>query len=175
MKDLVTRAAEFAKEAHKDQKRKYSGLPYFVHLEEVANIVREVGGTDEMIAAGYLHDYIEDINPNNGLQIVNELFGPKVAELVENLTDVSKKTDGNRKVRKAIDLAHTAQACPEAKTIKLADLISNATDIVRNDPDFGRIYIQEKEALLKVLTEGDARLHARATKILIQAKKDLGL
>jgi hypothetical protein len=85
---------------------------------------------------------------------------------VADLTDVSRADDGNRAVRKAIDLAHTAKACADAKTIKLADLLSNTASIVAYDPGFARVYLKEKTALLKVLTEGDATLLARATDTL---------
>jgi hypothetical protein len=78
------------------------------------------------------------------------------------LTDVSAAADGNRAVRKAIDLAHTAKACADAKTIKLADLLSNTASIVEHDPGFARVYLKEKSAMLAVMTDGDATLLARA-------------
>ena len=172
---LIEKAAHFAENAHGsiNQKRKYSGLPYFVHCEQVANIVRQAGGTDEMIAAAYLHDTVED-TPVTQEDILRE-FGPDVASLVEMLTDMSKKEDGNRRTRKQIDLNHTAQASAEGKTIKLADLIANAPDIAKNDPAFGKVFLYEKQALMKVLVGGDAGLYQRAMDILNQCKKDLGL
>jgi GrpB-like predicted nucleotidyltransferase (UPF0157 family) len=66
-------------------------------------------------------------------------------------------------VRKAIDLQHTAAAPPEAKTVKLADLISNTQSIVKYDPKFAKIYLEEKRRLLTVLGDGDATLFARAS------------
>ena len=93
--------------------------------------------------------------------------------LVRDLTDVSKPEDGNRAVRKEIDRQHTAQASPQAKTIKLADLISNTVSIVEHDPKFARIYLKEKALLLEVLTEGDPTLYAMATKLLIWAEAEL--
>ena len=48
-------------------------------------------------------------------------------------------------------------------TIKLADVIDNVRSISEEDPRFGRIYVAEKEALLEVLEQGDARLLKRAT------------
>ncbi|CAA9581234.1 MAG: hypothetical protein AVDCRST_MAG88-3356, partial [uncultured Thermomicrobiales bacterium] len=93
-------------------------------------------------------------------------FGPVVAEYVENLTDVSRPTDGNRRVRKAIDQQHTARARPEAKTIKLADIIANSGSIIAHDPGFAQVYMREQHALLRVLAEGDPTLHARAKRIV---------
>jgi len=99
------------------------------------------------------------------LKTVQELFGPIVAAYVEQLTDVSKPEDGNRAARKAKDLAHTALASPEAKSIKLADLISNSRSILERDPVFAVTYLAEKRALLEVLKEGDRELHRIASEL----------
>lgn len=166
MTDLVARADAFAAAAHGaiKHKRKYTGDDYIVHPREVAAIVATVPHTAEMLAAALLHDTVEDTGVT--IETIREEFGPIVAMYVADLTDVSRADDGNRAVRKAIDLAHTAKACADAKTIKLADLLSNTASIVAHDPDFARVYLKEKTALLKVLVEGDASLLARATDTL---------
>ena len=56
---LVTRAYEFAQNAHKEQKR-YSGDPYFTHTAEVGFLLATAGVDAQTIAAGLLHDTIED-------------------------------------------------------------------------------------------------------------------
>lgn len=170
MTHIITQAAAFAKYAHRHQVRKYTGESYWNHCNEVAQIVGPVG-TIEMIAAAYLHDTIEDCEVDPW--IIRALFGDKVCELVEDLSDVSKPSDGNRRTRKDIDLKHTAAASPEAKTIKLADLISNTMSIVQYDPDFARVYLREKERLLEVLTEGDPKLFDTARNLLLQSILEL--
>ena len=80
------------------------------------------------------------------------------------VTDVSKKEDGNRAVRKHIDLMHLANASPEGQTIKLADLIDNTESITKYDPGFAYKYMREKRDLLQVLTRGDYRLYEIASK-----------
>ncbi len=162
--DVVERAQAFATRAHEGQQRKYTGEPYINHPLEVSSIVREAGGTPDMLAAALLHDVVEDcgVQPAE----VRRLFGAQVAELVGWLTDVSKPEDGNRAVRKALDRAHIAQAPAEAQTIKLADLISNSSSILERDPGFARIYIREKALLLEVLVRGDAGLRNRAQAIV---------
>lgn len=160
MSTLEDKARKFATKAHEGQKRKYTNENYVVHPAEVAGIVESVGGDEEMIAAAWLHDVVEDCGVLP--ETVLATFGTRVASLVADLTDISKLSDGNRKVRKAIDREHTAQASPDAKTIKLADLISNTSTIVRYDPDFAKVYLKEKEALLEVLTEGNPVLFERA-------------
>jgi (p)ppGpp synthase/HD superfamily hydrolase len=163
---LEQRAYEFAKWAHEKvgQKRKYTGEPYIVHPVAVAEMVREIGGSEQMIAAAYLHDVVEDTGVP--LRDIRAEFGPEVAELVGWLTDVSKPEDGNRATRKALDRGHIAKAPPEAKTIKLADLIDNSASITAHDPAFAKRYLQEKMALLEVLEAGNARLWVRAKKIV---------
>lgn len=163
MSDLESRARIFATEAHGriDQRRKYTNEPYINHPAAVAEIVRAVPHTPEMLAAAWLHDTVEDC-PDVSLSKIMELFGGEVATLVSWLTDASIPSDGNRATRRAIDRAHTAQASPSAKTVKLADLIDNTRNIVALDPSFAKVYLEEKRLLLEVLKEGDPTLWAQA-------------
>jgi (p)ppGpp synthase/HD superfamily hydrolase len=165
--DLEQRAADFATAAHSliGQTRKYTGEPYWTHCRAVAEIVRTVPHSESMLSAAWLHDTVEDVGVP--LSLLEAKFGRDVAELVEMLTDVSKPSDGNRAVRKHLDLAHTARASPSAKTIKLADLLDNTRSIVDRDPKFATVYLPEKLALLEVLHEGDATLWARAHKLAL--------
>ena len=160
MSSLVKKARAFAEKAHFNQQRKYSGLPYIVHPVEVMEIVKSVPHDEEMLAAALLHDVVEDTNIS--IEQIEQEFGSGVARLVDDLTDISKPSDGNRATRKAIDRAHSARASARAQTVKLADLISNSADIAENDPGFAKVYLAEKMLLLEVLTKGDKTLHYRA-------------
>lgn len=162
--DIVTKAELFATDAHRGQKRKYTGENYIVHPAEVVGIVESVPHTKEMLAAAWLHDVVEDTDWL--IEDIKWEFGHSVGSLVDWLTDVSKPSDGNRERRKQIDREHIAKAPPEAKTIKLADLISNSRSIVQHDPDFAKIYMREKELLMHSLLGGDQTLFAQAMKIL---------
>lgn len=164
MDNLEHRAKQFATLAHADQQRKYTGEPYITHPAEVVELVRGIPHTEAMLAAAWLHDVVEDTLIR--LDEIERVFGSEVAELVDNLTDISKPSDGNRKTRKALDLEHTAQASPAAKTIKLADLISNSRSIAEHDPKFARVYLNEKAKLLEVLTEGNEILLSKAKALL---------
>src|SRR3712207_2395630 len=154
--DLVEKARVFATAAHAaiGQKRKYSGEDYIVHPAAVADLVRAVGGTPEMLAAAWLHDTVEDTGGRISLALIAAEFGPVVAAYVADLTDVSRPEDGNRRARKALDRRHTAQARPAAQTIKLADIIANAPSIIAHDPAFAPVYLREQRALLRVLAGG---------------------
>lgn len=162
--DIIAKAEQFAQQAHKDHQRKYTGDPYYVHLDEVRNIVKQAGGTVEQQAAALLHDTVEDTN-TTPMDITRE-FGPKIAKLVVELTDVSKPEDGNRKTRKAIDRDKLAGVSAEAQTIKYADLISNGKDIGQNDPKFAKVYHAEKADLLRVMTKGNQNLRKQAIALL---------
>jgi (p)ppGpp synthase/HD superfamily hydrolase len=158
---IVKKALEFAAEAHKGQVRKYTGEPYIVHPIEVMELVKQVTDDPKMQAAALLHDVVED-TPVSIKEIKDE-FGPRVAALVSDLTDVSKPEDGNRALRKELDRQHTAKASPDAKTVKLADLISNGKSIIKDDPNFAKVFMKEKAALLDVMTEGNIILFKQAS------------
>jgi (p)ppGpp synthase/HD superfamily hydrolase len=143
---LIVKALQFAIVAHGDQKRKYTGLPYVTHCIEVAQTVALHGGTTEQVAAALLHDTVEDTNVT--IKQIHDEFGFEIGTLVGWLTDVSLPEDGNRAARKALDRAHTLAAPHDAQFVKLADLISNTTSIVDHDPNFAKVYLAEKKAIL---------------------------
>lgn len=157
--EMVDRARVYATAAHAavGQLRKYTNEPYIVHPTEVAAIVAAVpGSTEEMIAAAWLHDVVED----TGVEVTDiwREFGSIVASYVHWLTNPSKKEDGNRSARKAIDREFLRNAPAEVKTIKLADLLSNCSSIVEHDVEFALVYLEEKRLMMEVLREGDATL-----------------
>ena len=153
---MLDEVLKFATLAHGKQKRKYTNDPYIVHPIAVSEIVKTVPHTDEMVAAALLHDVVEDTPVT--IQEIETKFGSKVAELVGWLTDISKPEDGNRKTRKAIDREHSAGAPAEAQTIKVADLIHNSDSIAVHDPNFWKVYKEEKIKLLNVLSKADKTL-----------------
>lgn len=172
--DLITKAEVFARAAHGaiDQRRKYDGSEYVNHCAEVADILvnfAEWPVSQEQIAAAWLHDTVEDTKIT--LDIIQDVFGHKVAVLVEALTDVSRPEDGNRRLRKQKDLEHTAAGPVEAKSIKLADLISNSRSIVEHDPDFARVYLHEKSLILDVCGDADPGLLAEACRVLGESRQ----
>ena len=158
----LKKAIEFATKAHEGQTRKYTGEPYIVHPLEVADIVKTVEHTEEMLMAAVLHDPVEDTDTT--IQDIDREFGPVVAQLVDELTDVSKPEDGNRAFRKGLDREHSAQASAQGQTIKVADLISNTKSITEHDPHFAKVYMKEKALLLQLLDKADEILLKKAQK-----------
>jgi (p)ppGpp synthase/HD superfamily hydrolase len=136
---IACKARIYATAAHAavGQIRKYTGESYIQHPCAVVNLVLSVPHTEQMIAAGWLHDVVEDTQVT--LKDLDREFGPIVAGMVSDLTNVSKPSDGDRAAQKAIDLMHTAFTSPQAKTIKLADIIDNTRSIVRYNLDFAKV------------------------------------
>ncbi len=116
---LAQRAKEFAIDAHNSigQIRKYTGEPYSNHIIAVADIVATVTTDEEIIKAAFCHDILEDTPCT--VQDLQENLGCRVTSIVKELTNITKKIDGSRAYRKAIEREHIKCASPEAKTIKI--------------------------------------------------------
>ena len=84
--DLLRRAYDFSVAAHAGQTRR-SGEPYATHPLEVASLVAEMRLDDVAIAAGLLHDVVEDTLTS--IDRVRAIFGPEVAHVVEGVTKIS--------------------------------------------------------------------------------------
>ncbi|BES84402.1 hypothetical protein PEC302107_38250 [Pectobacterium araliae] len=164
---LSERARIFATQAHTEagQTRKFTGEPYIVHPTAVVELLKCANPTEEMIAAAWLHDVVEDTDIT--LDLIGVQFGSLVKRYVEMLTDVRpRRSGGERITRKNANLIHSAQANPEAQTIKLCDLIDNAGCIVDRDPVFACKYLIEMKRLLSVMTAGHSGLYLHVMKAL---------
>jgi len=149
--DIIRAAKQFAIMAHGNQKRKYTGEPYWHHLQEVASILLRYSATPDVVAAGWLHDVLEDTKVT--FYELARNFDHNIADMVLEVTDVSRPEHGLRVIRKRLDRQYLAGASWRGQMIKCADTISNTRDIVEHDPRFGRqVYVPEKLALMPVLT-----------------------
>ena len=165
---MLDKAVQFATKAHGSQVRKYHGTPYISHPLAVAEIVKSVPHTEEMLMAAVLHDVVEDTPVT--IDEIKQEFGDTVAEIVYFLTDISKPEDGNRAHRKQLDAEHNANGPAEAQTVKVADLIHNSSDIAAHDTRFGRTYKMEKLNTLNMLDKADETLKARAFAQIMDGK-----
>lgn len=134
------------------QLRKYTHEPYHTHPIEVANKVRELGGSTEQIIAAYLHDVVEDTHIT--IELIEQHFGEKVATLVWWLTEFTKPEMGNRRYRKTLESIRWRMAPVEAKEIKLIDIWANAKDILTMDDGFAPVFFLECYYLQQVIEEG---------------------
>lgn len=173
MLSLEERARRFATKAHaaKEQRRKYTFEPYIVHPAAVVELVRSVCSREEVLAAAWLHDTVEDTDTT--IIDIEARFGSEVALLVAMVTNPKPQSGANRIERKRVHFLHTARANPTAQTIKLADIIDNTREILRYDPHFARVYLVEKRLQLAGLERGDLRLKEQAGAIIEQGISQL--
>ncbi len=129
----LTRALEFALEAHGDQKRKGTKIPYVSHLLQVAGLVLEHGGDAVQATAALLHDTVEDV-AHVDVALVRKRFGREVAEMVKALSDVLEGDTPEKKspwlVRKRRYIAHLAKTGRRARLVSACDKLHNLRSIL---------------------------------------------
>ena len=87
--DIITKAFNFARQAHKGVRR-LSGEPYIMHPISVAQIAaEEIGLGSTSICSALLHDVVEDTDYTT--EDIENIFGPKIAQIVEGLTKISRR------------------------------------------------------------------------------------
>ncbi len=134
--ELVKKAYLFAQDAHKDQKRK-SGEPYFVHPCFVASILTELMIDPPTIAAGLLHDTVEDCE-NITLDTLRKEFGDEVAWLVDGVTKLNKLDFADKEEAQAESLRKMILAMSKdirVVLIKLADRLHNMRTMKFQKPE----------------------------------------
>lgn len=167
---MVNTTYHYAVEAHKGVFRKYTGEEYITHPVAVAKIVRSVTDDLDTILAAILHDVIEDTDITDW-GLLDFGFSAETVYLVQEVTNPSKKEDGPRKLRKAMDKAKLSLASDEAQTIKLADIIHNLSTIDLAHSDWAKMYLSEKKSLLPVLVGGDETLMKKAVEMVEHLEK----
>ena len=124
--EIITKAFNFAKQAHKGVKRR-SGEPYIMHPIAVAKIVcTEIGLGSTSICSALLHDVVEDTDYT--VEDIENLFGPKIAQIVDGLTKISGGIFGDRASAQAENfkkLLLTMSDDIRVILIKIADRLHN--------------------------------------------------
>lgn len=129
---LILKAAQFAAEKHRDQRRKDADAsPYINHPIALANVLANEGGvTDaEVLCAALLHDTIEDTETT--ADELRALFGDAITAIVLEVTDDKSLP---KEERKRLQIEHAPHASPKAKQVKLADKVCNLRDILASPP-----------------------------------------
>ncbi|MCI9162386.1 MAG: bifunctional (p)ppGpp synthetase/guanosine-3',5'-bis(diphosphate) 3'-pyrophosphohydrolase [Lachnospiraceae bacterium] len=124
---MIQEAARFATKAHEGMLRKGGKMPYIYHPLEVALLVSRMTKDEEVIAAGYLHDVLEDTAVTE--EELEQAFGRRVLELVKAETEDKSLT---WEERKAHTIRHLEEAPYEVKLLTLADKLSNIRATARD-------------------------------------------
>ncbi len=128
----VFRALVFAASRHRNQRRKDAERsPYINHPLDVVEMLWRLGGVRDQatLVAAALHDTVEDTGTTS--EEIEEYFGSAVRDLVLEVTDDKSLP---KEVRKQLQVEHAAHKSLRAKTIKLADKITNVRDILDRPP-----------------------------------------
>lgn len=161
---------EFVKEKHGEQKRKYTGEPYWHHLVSVAKILDDYSHKI-LIPVALCHDLLEDTTcwEQEIYDILIEIGYTENESLCycENITELTdeftkeKYPHFNREQRKTLEANRLHKISYDAQTVKFADLIDNTSSITEHDPKFAVKYLKEKELILAGMNRGDIKLYKK--------------
>src|SRR5215218_4712340 len=122
---ITRRALEFAAERHRGQRRQADDAAFILHPLEVAQLLSNRGYPDKVVAAGVLHDSLEDTDATP--QDLERRFGPEVARLVCSVSE--PPGPGTYAERKARLRAAVAAAGPDAAAVYAADKVAKAREL----------------------------------------------
>ena len=131
---MIDRAVEYAREKHKDQKRK-DGSPYIIHPLAVAEIVAEMGLDLDAVLGAILHDCIEDTDASH--DEIAKLFGKTTAELVEGVTKLTRANFSSTEQAQMENLRKMFMAMSKdirVVLIKIADRLHNMRTMQYQSP-----------------------------------------
>jgi (p)ppGpp synthase/HD superfamily hydrolase len=164
---LIDQAIGFAARAHKGQPRKIGSVPYIAHPVGVAFILQQMGCQETIVAAGLLHDTVEDTKVT--LEEIRQTFGDEVADIVAGCTEPPKRRD-NWESRKLHMIRTLVDAPISVKMVAAADKYHNLSHSLYNSRDgsksiwgrFGRgieqqawYYRSVSESILKNVPDPD--------------------
>jgi len=167
----------FAALKHHGQVRKYTNEPYFNHLKAVARLAD--GKCRFGYEIGLCHDLFEDTDCTD-FELIDALqrFGysnPEnrlIVKAVTELTDVFTTQDFNqlnRAKRKQLEADRLSTISYEAQTVKYCDLIDNTSSIVEHDKCFAKVYLAEKQTILKGMDKGNPEVYKKCKRVLKKA------
>ncbi len=172
----ILKALQFAARKHRDQRRKGSQHPpYINHPIDVTETLWRVGEVRDVVTllAALLHDTIEDTATSP--EEIRELFGEDVLSVVLEVTDDKSLPKAERKRLQVVNAPHKS---PRARQIKLADKISNVTEIANDPPDDWSLarrieYLDWTEQVISGLRGQNPRLEAHYDAVLAEGRKRL--
>lgn len=151
---LVSKAILVAIEAHGNQLRKSDGSPYIHHPVQVGLILARHNYPAHVIAAGILHDVVEDTEVSG--EDLQMMFGSEVAGLVIDVTEPSKRLPW--KERKRVYLEHLRLAPLDAVAISAADRIHNKASFIQGYKEQGESLFSRFHADFPTTLSNDQQL-----------------
>ena len=129
----IKKAIRFAITTHEidqQQKRKGKDIAYITHPLTVGLILAGCGASEEVVAAGILHDTIEDSISSKKVtrEMLVEEFGENVAMLVASVSEKSKELSWDERKREALE--HISRFSHDSLLVKSADILSNASELI---------------------------------------------
>ncbi len=131
--DLEYHAIEFAARAHRHQLRKGSDTPYLSHPYSVGLMLARAGFDPEVVAAGILHDTVEDTPVT--LEDLRNTFGDRVAAIVEGCTEPDRSATWEERKEHTIHYLQTATY--EVRSVSCADKLHNLSTVAEEYSELG--------------------------------------
>ena len=155
MKDLVSEAIVFSVKAHDGMRRRKSDAPYILHPMEVGAIIGTMTDKQEVIAAGVLHDVVEDAGIT--IEEIGEKFGERVMTLVASETENKREElppEDTWRIRKEESLEKLKNADDDAVLMLwIGDKLSNIRTIYHD-------FLVEGDAVWQKFHQSDIKVQA---------------
>ena len=144
-------AFQVANRYHKGQDRSWENQPYIVHLCRVAATISELSVPDEIVAAAWLHDTLEDTKCTEAYLYM--AFPKIIVDIVKEVTNPSETPEHKQKSRsdrKFMNCQHIAKASRYGKILKLADRLDNVRGLIHCPKGYAYKYAKETVQLLDI-------------------------
>lgn len=139
----VEKALQIASKSHRNQCRKNTDIPYITHPVTVGMMLMKAGYDDDIIAAGILHDTVEDTELT--LKDIEREFGPRIARIVEGCSEPNKSLPWKERKEHTIEFLKTASE--EIRVVACADKLHNIRSIIKD-------YEQQGDAVWNIFNAG---------------------
>ena len=142
----------YATQAHCDQTRKKTGIPYIAHVLGVTAIALEYGANETEAIGALLHDTVEDCGGAERLRDIQKRYGDDVAKIVDGCTDTDEVPKPPWRARKEAYVAHLKDSDTSTRLVSAADKLHNTrailADLRRHGPEVFERFSGKKDGTL---------------------------
>jgi len=142
----------YATQAHCDQTRKKTGIPYIAHVLGVTAIALEYGANETEAIGALLHDTVEDCGGAERLRDIQKRYGDDVAKIVDGCTDTDEVPKPPWRARKEAYVAHLKDSDTSTRLVSAADKLHNTrailADLRRHGPEVFERFSGKKDGAL---------------------------